>query len=532
MDGNTPNVPGPSSTPNGAGTQPGSSGGAMGDALTSKASSMVGNAASSVVSNALGDSGPQPTGENGELQAGDKVGNGKVMGEDGEVKASRGRKLVDNTETAGKIAAAVATGGGSAAAGEAAAGQAAGQAAAKEAGKKAAEETAKNAAESTAKNAAGNTAKAAQQMAKDAGNKSFDSNKMQEMYNKAKDSDAGKEVKEQGLEGVKNKIADEIDKAADENKALGAAIDEVNDILDPVTSLVRALESLLTLNFDGVKDNLKETVSGIKKLRKKLFKRLLIGAAIFLLFNVLIFVVVFGPTVGLYIEVTEGIKEMAQKVGEVVVDPDPGGGGGDNPGYDPGLPPDEWDPENIIEEVDKYISPDILAKVALDDYSYKKARAILCSQIPSFKSLSQQRRDMLYTAATLVAMNYTYLGCVQTNAAGTCTKWADCLWYKSGGLAGLKGCVVCDTYVGWVYMTKADTYLWMGGARQGAEQLLNKGITTEISKDQLMPGDIAWSNGHIGIYAGNGYYFHAAGKSKGVIKGKCGFNRFARFNPI
>jgi len=538
MDGSTPGgaptpkLPGNGTSPAATPSVPGAQGGP--GEPSAAVSNAVGNAASSIASKALGDSGPQPTGENGELQAGDKVGNGKVMGEDGQVKKSRGRQFVDNAETGGKIAAAVATGGGSAAAGGggAAAGQAAGKAAAEQAGKQAA----KSAGENAAKNAAGNTAKAAQNMSKQAG-KSFDSNKMQEAYNKAKDSQAGKQAKEGVIDQAKNKIADKVDEAADKNEALGMAIDEFNDVMNPVTNAVGGLEKALTGDFEGAKEDLKESKEGLKKLRKKLIIRLLIGVGIFVLFHVLIFLLILGPTIGLYMEITEGVSDMNGEIDDVIVDPEPGYPGPEDPDdpYDPGLPPDTWDAEHIIEEVEALISPDILAKMQVDNEGYRKSRAILCSQIPSFKSLSQQRRDMLFTAATLVAMNYKYLGCVAKDGSGKCTQWASCLWYKQagGGMAALGGCVVCDTFVGWVYNTKANTNIWMGGASQGFQKLINEGRTTEISKDQLRPGDIACSDGHIGIYAGDGYYFHAAGTRAGVIKGACPkFTRFARFNTI
>lgn len=55
------------------------------------------------------------------------------------------------------------------------------------------------------------------------------------------------------------------------------------------------------------------------------------------------------------------------------------------------------------------------------------------------------------------------------------------------------------------------------------------GGLSNISYDELKPGDIVWKPGHVGIYVGNGEYIHSENSGTGVIMGKLPRERYSGF---
>ena len=57
----------------------------------------------------------------------------------------------------------------------------------------------------------------------------------------------------------------------------------------------------------------------------------------------------------------------------------------------------------------------------------------------------------------------------------------------------------------------------------------NSNYTTNLSENNLEPGDVLWSSGHVAIYLGNGQYVHAASPSSGIcVTSLSAYNPFTR----
>ncbi len=57
----------------------------------------------------------------------------------------------------------------------------------------------------------------------------------------------------------------------------------------------------------------------------------------------------------------------------------------------------------------------------------------------------------------------------------------------------------------------------------------NSNYTTNLSENNLEPGDVLWSSGHVAIYLGNGQYVHAASPSSGIcVTSLSDYNPFTR----
>ena len=68
----------------------------------------------------------------------------------------------------------------------------------------------------------------------------------------------------------------------------------------------------------------------------------------------------------------------------------------------------------------------------------------------------------------------------------------------------------CSGLVYWIYSVNGNKKLPRTAASQGA-------ASTPVSIENMQPGDIIWSSGHIGIYVGNGQMVHAARPGRGVV---------------
>ncbi|MDR1538156.1 MAG: RICIN domain-containing protein [Clostridiales bacterium] len=97
----------------------------------------------------------------------------------------------------------------------------------------------------------------------------------------------------------------------------------------------------------------------------------------------------------------------------------------------------------------------------------------------------------------------------------------------------------CSGFVDWVFYQ----FGYVGFTNKNAATQINS--ISKISKSELKPGDIGWTSGHIGIYAGNGYWIHASGNSPATLSdslycegGKViydtysGFTRFGRIGKF
>lgn len=171
------------------------------------------------------------------LKTGDKVAPGKVIGQNGKVERSKGREIVEGVQSAAEVGAAVASAGASSAA----------------------------AAEGSA------TAGAAKASKTSALTKSKESNLIK-----------GKlKGKSQGfIDTAKDKAADKIDEKAAKNPLFKKAVDEAADKAKVLNSGVGAAKSLLSGDFQGVKDNAKDFVKSIAKEKLKKIKMILAGLAL------------------------------------------------------------------------------------------------------------------------------------------------------------------------------------------------------------------------------------------------------------
>lgn len=171
-----------------------------------------------------------------ELQPGDKVAPGKIIGKNGKVEDSVGKKIVKGAENAAKIGAAVASGGASEGA-EAASG---------------ASNIAKKKASSIGKNTEENALKG-----------------------------RIKGAQKQGIiSKVDDNLADKIDKKAEKNPIFGKAAKEVADKAEVLNTGVGAAESLLSGDMQGFKDNVKGFVKSAAREKFKKVKLVLAGLAL------------------------------------------------------------------------------------------------------------------------------------------------------------------------------------------------------------------------------------------------------------
>lgn len=277
-------------------------------------------------------------------------------------------------------------------------------------------------------------------------------------------------------------IADTVDKvpgAEEVTKALDEAglADGVNDALDVVGNAKNG-------DIKGTIESAKKLGKDTKKAKKFIRKKAIIVialATIPLLSLLMIFMLLFAPVLGGFIDVVENVTDFV-------------GGAFETAG-------------NFLfgeDEVDTALG--------------------IVTEIPDYGALSGSRQKMLSAAASAVAAKIPYkLG---SHATGP-------------GIEGIPSAGLdCSAFVEWAIWTGTGTkpgYLTTAEItnRIGKDFII-------ISKDQLQPGDIGLKRrggstddnyNHTGIYAGNDQWFHASGGStKKVVRNNYrGFTIYLRY---
>lgn len=134
----------------------------------------------------------------------------------------------------------------------------------------------------------------------------------------------------------------------------------------------------------------------------------------------------------------------------------------------------------------------------------------------------EETRKILDTAFSLIGqVPYQWGG--KPKKSGYDTSWW--LYDEAGQQRGLD----CSGYVQWVFMT-------CGYGKDITDQLVSTSAMqslTDISKDELVPGDIGLLNhgestNHTGIYLGNGYFIHCSSEKQTVTISQYPFRYFKR----
>lgn len=267
------------------------------------------------------------------------------------------------------------------------------------------------------------------------------------------------------------KISKELDEA-------GLA-DGVNDALDVVGNVKNG-------DIAGAIESAKNLKKDEKKLNKTIKKKIIIPivAGIFGSFFIMAVIVsaICGPVIGGFLDIVESADEEAAEIGEV-------------------------------DETYKYGQDD------------QEQTGIIIGGVVDFENLSDKRKAIIQAAAAAVAAEVPY-------SYGSHPFGAGLRGIPSAGLD-------CAGFVQWAF--------WTGlGGNPG--YLTTQAISDRMGKDfividekDLLPGDIALRReggsygdnyNHTGIYAGDGYWFHASSgrKTHKVVKSKYSeFKIFLRY---
>ena len=259
---------------------------------------------------------------------------------------------------------------------------------------------------------------------------------------------------------------------------ISSELDEAG-VTDAVGDTLNVAGDLKNGDIAKVAEDAGKVKEDAKKAKKYVAKKMIpiiLLSAIPLLFTLIVTVAVIGPVIGGFIDITDRIEEKLDDIADFFGDLFGGSG------------------------------PD----VALSEW------------VPGFDSLSFEQQRILAAAASLVGRPY---------------KWGG----KPTG-AGLSGVpstgLDCSGYVEWVLWT---AYGVSPGTLSTStiSDLAKEGKRFKIiSESELRPGDIGlkWlgykdgENNHTGIYAGDGYWFHAANSKSGIIRSKyTGFTVYLRY---
>lgn len=291
--------------------------------------------------------------------------------------------------------------------------------------------------------------------------------------------------------GVVADTADKVPIAGSVLNELGESglADGVNDALDTVGKAKNG-------DIKGSLDSAKKTKEDLTKVIKKSAKRiaLIVFGVIFSLIVVCVVIIaVCGPVLGGFMDVT---KAFADTVGDIG---------------------DFFSGENSIEG---------LGNSHILKESIKDTEGLL-SEVPNYDSLNETNKGILTAAAAGVSSGKPY----HIHSGDD----DPCFGKPTGpGIDGIPACGIdCSGFVQWAIWTATNNKPFSGGTSTISSSI--GGIFEEISESELQPGDIGLKhkgsgNNHTGIYAGNGFWYHAAGTNSGIIRSKyTGFTVYLRY---
>lgn len=272
-----------------------------------------------------------------------------------------------------------------------------------------------------------------------------------------------------------SKLIGVVSDVAEKSPALKATADVLAET--GVSDLVNDASDIVADAANGdVLGALKDADKAVKNLSKneeKIKKKvisIIISVSSCIMAFLFIFLILFGPTLGGVMWITDKLKDIYNAVTETISS--------------------ALDPEWLID--------DVTIQTLLDE-------------IPGYNDLSEERQSILSTAVLLVGTSY--------NMGGKPT---------GPGIEGVPASGLdCSGYVEWVMWTALGT----PASSSGTAFYTQAGAPyRRINKEDLLPGDIAvlreggsnMSTGdynHVGIYAGNEMWFHAAGSSSGIVRG-------------
>ncbi|MCH5167613.1 MAG: C40 family peptidase [Erysipelotrichales bacterium] len=282
--------------------------------------------------------------------------------------------------------------------------------------------------------------------------------------------------------GVVSDSLDKVPGVEEVSKELDEAglADGVNDVLDTVGN---AKNGDIGGTIESGKNALKD-VEKTKSYAKKKAMKVIIPVAALLFFLSAIFMGIFAPVLGGFLDVVESDSDEVAELEEDGVN------------------------EFFFDNEDQEVTGQIIGEIS------------------GFENLSGARQKIIAAAASAVAAKVKYSYGSHPHAAGL-------MGIPTSGLD-------CAGFVQWA--------LWTGlGGNPGyltTASISNKIGTDfiQISESELQPGDIGLkrtggSDGdnynHTGIYAGNGQWFHAAGSKTGVVRGNySGFTIFLRYKGV
>ncbi len=262
-----------------------------------------------------------------------------------------------------------------------------------------------------------------------------------------------------------------VEKIADELDEAGVT-DTVGDALNLAGDLKNGDIESVAENAEKIKDDVKK----VKKYTTKKIMKVVLLAVIPLFFLILIIVSVIGPVIGGFVDLTNTIGETFENMGD------------------------------FFDDIFSGLSPDI----AMSEW------------VEGYENLSYEQQRIVAAAASLVGRPYQWGGKP-----------------TSAGLEGVPSTGLdCSGYVQWVLWTAYGVnpgYL----STSKISDLAKEGKRLKfVTAEELQPGDIGlkWlgyregETNHTGIYAGDGYWFHAANSKAGIIRSKyTGFTVFYRY---
>lgn len=245
--------------------------------------------------------------------------------------------------------------------------------------------------------------------------------------------------------------------------------DELDDagVLDAAGDVMDLAGNIKNGDISGAMDKIKNVKEDSKKIKDTAIKKIMpiiVASVAGLLFVLVVFAAIIGPVAGGFMDVTEKIGDVFDSIANT------------------------WD--NL--------------------FGSEGATEVLENALEDYPDLSQDRQAIILAAASLLGWSYNWGG--HPNGPG----------YDGVPQRGLD----CGGYVQWVLWTALGHnpgYL----TTSSISDLIGKKFI-QISEDELLPGDIGLKyrghdpkrQNHVGIFAGNNKWLHAAGAKQGIIQSK------------